>query len=223
MSTDLFIDIYRTLRRSFGHQRWWPAQSPFEVMVGAILTQNTNWNNVETAIENLHEAGLLRPGALSEASPEKLQDLIRPSGYYRQKTARLLRLARWVEPRCGPDDVELVALKELSVFDLRPELLRINGIGPETADSILLYALEKPVFVIDAYTVRVFARHELIEPQLPYGEIQEEFHLQLPEDVELFQDFHAQLVEVGKRFCKKRSPDCAECPLLNLLGSPVLA
>lgn len=217
-----FIEIYRTLREAFGHQQWWPARTPFEVMVGAVLTQNTNWKNVETAIVNLREAGLLRPGPLSAAEAEELQDLVRPSGYYRQKSARLLRLARWVETRCGPDDEELEALKQEPIYELRTELLRINGVGPETADSILLYALEKPVFVVDAYTVRVFGRHELIEPHLPYTEIQEEFHHRLAEDVELYQDYHAQLVELGKRFCKKSSPACSTCPLRPQLGPPVL-
>jgi endonuclease-3 related protein len=221
MSND-FTDIYRTLREAFGHQEWWPARTPFEVMVGAILTQNTNWNNVETAIENLREAGLLQPGALCNTQLEELQMLIRPAGYYRQKAARLLRLARWVKERCGPADCRLKALQTRPLDELRVELLQINGIGPETADSILLYALEKPVFVIDAYTVRIFGRHELIEPGVPYAELQEEFQHRLPEDVELYKDFHAQLVEVGKRFCSKTSPACSQCPLRPQLGPPVL-
>jgi endonuclease-3 related protein len=218
----MFFQIYITLRQALGHQNWWPAHSPFEVMVGAVLTQNTNWKNVEDAIEKLREAGLLDPSAMNEVSAENLQELVRPAGYYRQKSARLKRLAAWVKERHVVGDTELGALKWEDTSTLREELLSINGIGPETADSILLYALDKAVFVVDTYTVRIMARHELIDPTCGYGEIQEEFQHRLPPDVEIFKDYHAQLVEVGKRFCKKTSPRCEECPLLHLLGEPVL-
>lgn len=221
MSND-FVEIYRTLRECFGYQDWWPARTAFEVMVGAILTQNTNWNNVEKAIENLRDADRLTADAIAGVDAEELQDLIRPAGYFRQKSARLIRLARWVEQNCDPADQGLTALKEWPQYELRRELLNINGIGPETADSILLYALDKLVFVIDTYTVRVFGRHELIEADLPYQELQEEFHYRLPDDLDLYRDFHAQIVELGKRNCTKRSPSCGSCPLRPLLGEPVL-
>ena len=216
------IEMYAALRQVFGHRNWWPARSPFEVIVGAILTQNTNWDNVEKAIDNLREAGLLSPSALSEAEPQRLQELVRPAGYYRQKAGRLRRVARWVSERCIEADLELGALKWEPLDQLREELLALNGVGPETADSILLYALGKPVFVVGAYTVRILGRHELIEPDATYCDVQEHFVHRLPPDVELFKDFHAQLVEVGKRYCRKRRPRCAECPLRVLLGEPVL-
>jgi len=216
------LEMYAALRQAFGHRNWWPAQSPFEVIVGAVLTQNTNWDNVEKAVDSLREAGLLSPSALSEAAPQRLHELIRPAGYYRQKAGRLQRLARWVGEHCIEADSELGALKWEPLDQLREELLALNGVGPETADSILLYALEKPVFVVDAYTVRILGRHELIEPDATYGDVQEHFVHRLPPDVELFKDFHAQLVEVGKRYCRKRRPRCAECPLRPLLGEPVL-
>jgi len=217
-----FLEIYVALRQAFGHRHWWPAETPFEVVVGAILTQNTNWKNVEQAIANLKQAGLLEPDLLAEATLPDVQGLIRPAGYFRQKSARLKRVARWVNQRCVPGDRALGALKWEPLDVLREELLSINGIGPETADSILLYALEKPSFVVDAYTVRVLGRHCLIEPDATYEEVQEEFHRRLPPDTELFRDFHAQFVEVGKQFCRKSAPHCAECPLRTLLGEPVM-
>jgi len=216
------LTIYSELRRAFGHQHWWPARTPFEVIVGAVLTQNTNWRNVEKAIRNLEEAGLLSARALGQADPRRLQRLIRPAGYYRQKAGRLLGVARWVALHCAPEDEGLCGLKARSTDELRRGLLSLSGIGPETADSILLYALAKPVFVVDAYTVRVMGRHGLIEPGGSYADVQQEFHDRLPQDVELLKDYHAQLVELGKRYCKKRYPDCARCPLYPLLGPPLI-
>lgn len=218
---NLLLEIYDVLRSAFGHRNWWPAESPFEVMVGAVLTQNTNWRNVEKAIRNLRDAGLLSAGGLARAEVEELQDLLRPAGYYRQKAPRLKRLARWVVEACGPEEGSLAELRRRPLEDLREELVSLKGIGPETADSILLYALGKPVFVIDAYTARVMGRHELIAPDVSYAGAQTYFQDELAADVELFKDFHAQLVEVGKRYCKSRSPRCSECPLHPLLGDPV--
>ncbi|MFW6044930.1 MAG: endonuclease III domain-containing protein [Planctomycetota bacterium] len=215
---DIFMDIYEVLREEYGDRDWWPARSPFEVMVGAVLTQNTNWQNVEKAIDNLRDAGLLEPVALIKATSERLQERIRPAGYYRQKSARVQRLARWVADSCPAPEVSVETLKDRPTDVLRRELLAINGIGPETADSILLYALDKPVFVVDAYTVRVFGRHGLIDPSMPYAEVQETFQYRLPEDIELYRDYHAQIVEVGKRCCSKSSPECSACPLKPLLG-----
>jgi len=218
---NLLLRIYDVLRSAFGHRGWWPADTPFEVMMGAVLTQNTNWANVEKAVGNLTQAGLLSATGLSEAGEDEIQRLIRPAGYYRQKTARLRRLAGLVLEVCGPDDASLEGLRALPLEDLHEKLTSLKGIGHETAASILLYALAKPVFVVDAYTVRVMARHQLIEPGISYADLQAYFEDRLPTDVELFKDFHAQLVEVGKRYCKSRRPLCSSCPLHPLLGDPI--
>jgi len=214
------FEVYFVLRRAFGFRDWWPAETPFEVIVGAVLTQNTNWKNVEKAIRNLKQAGVLDPLTLSQADLDELRELIRPAGYYRQKAPRLRTIAAWVAQNCIPEDTLLGQLKWRTQDELREELLALKGIGPETADSIMLYALEKPVFVVDAYTVRALGRHGFIEPGAGYYDVQELFHHRLPPDVKLFQDFHAQFVELGKRCCKKRAPKCGECPLRPLLGDP---
>jgi endonuclease-3 related protein len=210
------MDIYETLRGAFGHRGWWPAETAFEVMVGAILTQNTNWGNVEKAISRLKDGGLLQAHAMAACAPQRLQEAIRPSGYYRQKSARLLRIAAWLVERC---EGAVGELESVPTDELRSELLALRGVGPETADSILLYALGRPVFVVDTYTMRVAVRHGRAEPGCGYGELQGLFEIELPRDVELYGDFHAQLVEVGKRFCRP-TPRCADCPLHPLLGDP---
>jgi endonuclease-3 related protein len=215
-SRDILMDIYRTLLAAFGRRNWWPAETPFEVIVGAILTQNTNWTNVEKAIARLREAALLDARALAACPVERLQEAIRSSGYFRQKAARLLRVSQWLADRCGGDPE---ALAPVPTGQLREELLSLRGVGPETADSILLYALGRPVFVVDTYTMRVVVRHGLLDAEAGYHELQDLFQAGLPEDLGLFGDFHAQLVEVGKRFCRPR-PRCAECPLHPLLGDP---
>ncbi|MFW6456734.1 MAG: endonuclease III domain-containing protein [Planctomycetota bacterium] len=221
MSGEL-MEVYEALKNAFGYQDWWPAEGPFEVMVGAILTQNTNWNNVETALDNLREQGMLEPRSLAAVEAENLQEAIRPAGYYRQKTGRLIRLARWVLDNWDGTEESFRNIAQRPVDELRAELLGINGIGPETADSILLYALGKPVFVVDTYTIRIFSRHELLEPRMPYREVQETITYQLPDDLDLYRDYHAQLVELGKKHCSKTSPSCEECPLRPLLGEPTL-
>jgi endonuclease-3 related protein len=185
-----------------------------------VLTQNTNWLNVEKAIGNLKSADMLNAEALSQVDLTRLQDLIKPAGYYRQKSARLKRLASWVAERCDPSEAALASVNALPLERLKEDLLSLKGIGPETADSILLYALEKPVFVVDAYTVRIMARHSLIEWESSYEEVQTFFLDNLPVDIELFKDFHAQLVELGKRYCKRRDPRCAECPIRPVVGDP---
>ncbi len=214
---NIYLLIYSTLREEFGHLGWWPAQTPFEIVAGAVLTQNTSWKNVEKAVGNLRNAGRLTPARMDAAEEVELQQLIRPAGYYRQKSRRLKTIASWIMETCG-DDVHLRALADTGAHTLREDLLQIKGIGPETADSIILYALNKPVFVVDAYTARILGRHGLIAPESGYGEIQAELESGLPRDAELFGDFHAQLVELGKRFCKKTAPKCSECPLKPLLG-----
>ena len=206
--------IYETLRAAFGDREWWPAETPFEVIVGAILTQNTNWTNVEKAIGRMREEGLLEAHALAACPPERLQAAVRPSGYFRQKAARLLRLAAWLVERCNGDPK---ALGSVPTPELREELLSLRGVGPETADSILLYALGRPVFVVDTYTMRVAVRHGLADAECGYHELQDLFQGALPDDVGLYGDFHAQFVEVGKRFCRPR-PRCSACPLHALLG-----
>lgn len=210
--------VYGRLLEAFGHRGWWPGETPFEVMVGAILTQRTNWGNVEKAISALESADALDPHAISQMTEERLQELVRPAGYFRQKAERLKRLCSWL---LEASDGDVDALSAVSTAELRRQLLALRGVGPETADSILLYALERPVFVVDTYTMRVVVRHELIHVDCTYEELQDLFTSALPEDVELFKDYHAQLVEVGKRYCRP-SPRCGECPLISLLGEPAL-
>lgn len=205
--------VYDYLLAAYGPQEWWPGDSPFEIMVGAVLVQNTAWKNVEKAIRNLVEAALLEPHALAAADPEELQELIRPAGYYRLKTKRLLHLVRFVVERY---DGALDAMFSTSLGALREELLALNGIGPETADSILLYAGELPTFVVDTYTHRVLARHGWIDFDAGYYEIKDVFESQLPQDVALFNEYHALLVRVGHLHCRK-TPKCHGCPLQDLL------
>jgi len=214
---DLLMDLYRALLRAYGHRGWWPGDSPFEVMVGAVLTQRTNWQNVRRAISALKAEGALDATSIATMDAGRLQELIRPAGYYRQKAARLKAMASWLVRRAGGDPERLADVPTDSV---RRELLALRGIGPETADSILLYALARPAFVVDAYTKRLVVRHQLLGPECDYFELKELFELNLPEDVELYKDYHAQLVEVGKRHCRS-VPVCAGCPARQALGDPV--
>jgi len=204
------LRYYRRLRRHFGHRGWWPARTRFEVILGALLTQNTSWSNVEKALGNLSRARALTPARLSRLRAATLARLLRPSGYYRQKT-RAVRgfLAHLNNGYRG----SLARLLARPAAALRPELLALRGIGPETADSILLYAAGRPVFVIDAYTRRVLARHGLVGKKASYDALQDYFQTRLPRRVSLYNDFHAQLVAVGKTYCHRQQPDCARCPL----------
>jgi endonuclease-3 related protein len=213
-------EVYQRLFDALGPQHWWPGQSPFEVMVGAVLVQNTNWQNVEKAIENLREADLLEPHALYEVPCEELEELIRPSGYYRIKARRLHNLLKLLVDRYGGS---LEAMFSAELPSLRNELLTVQGIGPETADSILLYAGGLPVFVVDTYTHRVLARHAWIGFDADYRMIQDYFQESLPEDPALYNEYHALLVRVGKDYCRKSSPKCDQCPLSELLpgGGPL--
>ena len=218
--------VYRTLRKEFGPQHWWPGETPFEVTVGAILTQNTAWSNVETAIANLKRAGKLSPRALRRISKKQLAGLIRPAGYFNIKTDRLKHFIQFLFNEYG-GDVRRMSREEGG--RLRDKLLNVKGIGPETADSILLYACQKHFFVIDAYTKRIFSRHRLIDPRPPQGlnrsyeEWQEFFTRALAHKVRgdrkkiaLYNDFHAQIVHLGKFFCKSK-PRCEICPLRSYL------
>jgi len=213
-------EVYQKLLDAFGPQNWWPGDTHFEMMVGAILVQNTNWQNVERAITNLRAADLLEPQALFDVSQEELEELIRPAGYYRIKAKRLRSLLGFLVNRY---DGSIEAMFRTPLSKLRQELLGIHGVGPETADSILLYAGSLPTFVVDAYTHRILSRHGWIDPESDYHQIQEYFHDRLPADVSMFNEFHALLVYLGKHYCKKSRPLCETCPLQSMLpqGGPV--
>lgn len=201
------------MRQHFGPRHWWPAETPFEVCIGAILTQNTAWTNVTRAIANLKGAGVFSVEGIASIEEPRLAELIRPSGYFNQKARRLKGFISWLE---GQHDGQLKALFRTRLPKLREELLALNGIGPETADSILLYAAGKTTFVVDAYTRRVFSQHCLISADATYEEMKEWFESHLPRRLALFNDYHAQIVAVGSQYCRKRSPGCRDCPLAFL-------
>ncbi|NLH16766.1 MAG: endonuclease III domain-containing protein [Phycisphaerae bacterium] len=204
--------IYRHLFERFGPQHWWPGETPFEVIVGAILTQNTAWTNVEKAIGNLKQAGAMTPLGLRSLSMDELAECIRPAGYFNVKARRLANFLAWLFEACGGD---LDAACAQRTDALREQLLAINGIGPETADSILLYAFNKPVFVIDAYTCRILGRHRLLDGPADYESVREMMESGIPRDTALYNEYHALLVRLGKEFCKPR-PRCQGCPLEDL-------
>ncbi len=213
------LRLYEALLVRFEPQGWWPARSAFEVVVGAILTQGTAWVNVERAIRRLRAAGALRPAALRALGLRRLATLVRPAGYYRVKARRLQAFLRHLHRRHGGD---LRRWLRRPVAELRAELLSIPGIGPETADSILLYAAGRPVFVVDAYTRRILARHRLVPPEVDVAQLQALFHRHLPRDPALFNEYHALLVRVAKEYCRAR-PRCEGCPLrFDLRGRPPL-
>jgi endonuclease-3 related protein len=211
----LLREIYDLLLVRFGPQHWWPGETPFEIMVGAMLTQNTSWHNAEKAIANLKAAKLLLPDALAALPNETLAKHIRPAGYHNLKAGRLKNLLALI---AAQGSVE--ALLSQPTAELRERLLAVKGIGPETADSILLYAANRPVFVVDAYTHRICSRHGLIDEESDYFQLQELFMNNLSEDADLFNEYHALLVRLGKEFCKKTRPKCEDCPLA-ILDRPV--
>ncbi len=202
--------IQQRLHVHFGPLCWWPAETPFEVAVGAILTQNTAWTNVEYAIDNLKRAEVLTPADLAELPLGELESLVRPAGFFRQKACRLQNLARHLVKDWKGD---IVALCSGPLPEARARLLALAGIGPETADSILLYAADRPSFVVDAYTRRIFQRIGLLHGKESYDEIRRLFMQHLPEKVSLYNDCHAQIVQLGKTCCRKQNTFCAECPL----------
>ncbi len=204
------MTVYRRLREAYGPQHWWPGETPFEVCIGAILTQNTAWTNVDRAIGNLKGADALSAAVLRELPQDDLAALVRPSGYFNAKARKLKEFVRWLGERCGDD---LDALFTTDTGALRKELLAVHGIGEETADSMLLYAGEKPVFVIDAYTRRIFERLGL-RPAAGerYGDYQALFMDHLPPDAPLYNEYHALIVHLGKETCRP-TPRCADCPL----------
>ncbi len=208
------LRIYKKLYNFFGPQHWWPAETPFEVMVGAILTQNTNWSNVERAIANLKANNMLDPHRIYRCTHKRLAELIRPAGYFNIKAQRLKSFVEYFVKRYSAN---IDSMGKVPTRLLIEELLEVRGIGPETADSILLYALQRPVFVVDAYTKRVLARHKIIEDgKATYDEVQRIFHDNLPEDVQLFNEYHALFVRLGKEYCKPK-PLCEGCPLSGML------
>lgn len=203
-------ELYKKLRDNFGYLNWWPGETKVEIVVGAILTQNTAWKNVEKAIKNLRERKMLSLERLASTRLIELEDAIRPSGFYRQKAKRLSNLFKYIKKNYST----LERFFDKDKNELRSELLNLNGIGNETADSIILYAAEKPTFVIDTYTRRIMHRVYGIEEEIKYNKLKEYFESRLKQDLELYKDFHAQFVELGKRFCKKK-PLCDECPIMD--------
>jgi len=211
---------YRTLYSAMGPQGWWPARTPFEVIVGAILTQNTAWTNVERAITNLRRQRLLTPASLERVERRRLERLIRSSGYFRQKARKLKEFVRFLRREFGGS---LARMFRTPTAELRERLLAVHGIGRETADSILLYAGGHGVFVVDAYTQRILARHGLAGERAGYEEVRALFEASLPRDPATYNEFHGLIVNVGKNWCRTREPRCHECPLQPFLPSPAPA
>ncbi|OGP96599.1 MAG: endonuclease [Deltaproteobacteria bacterium RBG_16_47_11] len=206
------MEIYQKLYQTYGPRHWWPAETPFEVMVGAILTQNTSWVNVEKAIQRLKDKKVLTTNGIHGLSQPRLASLIRPSGTYRIKAARLKAFASFLFKEYSGD---LKKMKRRKLLELREELLGVNGIGPETADSILLYGLQKPIFVVDAYTRRILSRHGIVSEKTSYEGIQNLFMNHLHHDERLYNEYHALIVHLGKNVCKKR-PECDRCPIKEI-------
>jgi endonuclease III related protein len=214
-TTNLFVEIFDKLLKTFGPRHWWPGDTHFEIMVGAILTQNTSWVNVEKAIQRLKEEQVLTARGIHQLKKSELAPLIQSSGTFRIKTDRLKAMVGFLMEEY---EGKLVRMEREPLGTLRDKLLSVKGIGPETADSILLYALGKPIFVVDAYTRRILLRHGMITGDASYGEVQDLFMNNLPLDVKLFNEYHALLVHLGKTSCKK-DPKCAICPL-SYMKSP---
>ncbi|MEX0374470.1 endonuclease III domain-containing protein [Spiribacter pallidus] len=212
MAKDAVHKAHQRLRAHFGErQQWWPAQTAFEVLVGAVLTQNTAWTNVERAMARLLERDWLSAPAIIEAPEAALAECLRPSGYYNVK-ARRLRAAceRWIE--LGEEN----GLRAMAPEAAREALLAVNGLGPESVDDVLLYGLQQPVFVVDAYTHRIFHRMGLAPARYHYHRLQAFFHERLPADARLFGEYHALIIELGKGFCRPRQPRCSACPLQSI-------
>ncbi|HUL35004.1 MAG TPA: endonuclease III domain-containing protein [Candidatus Eisenbacteria bacterium] len=209
---------FDALFQSYGEQHWWPGRSPFEIIVGAILVQNTSWTNAAQAIANLRHASLLTPAAIHAISLPRLARLIRPSGYFRQKARKLKAFLNFL---CQNYRGSLKTMFRTPTAQLREQLLQIHGIGPETADSILLYAGNHPVFVVDAYTRRILQRHQLAQGNESYEGVRGLFEQSLPNDPRLFNEYHALIVHVGKHHCRRRAPLCSTCALRPFLPRAV--
>jgi endonuclease-3 related protein len=208
------LRYYEAMSGALGPMHWWPAQTPFEVIVGAILTQSTAWGNVERAIANLRTARLLTPAAMLRVPLPRLAGLVRPSGYFRQKTKKLKAFVRFLQNEYGGS---LKRMFHTPTLELREKLLSVHGVGPETADSILLYAGNHPVFVVDAYTHRILGRHGITNGKPDYEKVRAFLESSIPRQPELFNEFHALIVNTGKNWCRKSAPRCEECPLRALL------
>jgi len=206
MSAQLsLLGVFNNLFKAYGKQYWWPGETPFEIMIGAILTQNTSWVNVEKAIDNLTSHNILDAEKIVQSDESRLAKLLKPSGYFNLKAKRVKNYCQWYLAQGGYD-----RLSKQDSGPLRNKLLTVNGVGPETADDIMLYAFERPVFVVDAYTRRLFARLGLIDGSEPYEHIRQLFEQKLGEDVVLYNEYHALIVWHGKYFCKK-NPKCNQC------------
>lgn len=207
---DRIHSIFKALFNRYGSQYWWPGDGALECIIGAILTQNTSWNNVEKAINGLKNRHLLSIDEMINITTEELAELIKPSGYYNQKAKKIKDFVALI---CSNYSGNLDRLLEEDLHTLRSSLLNIKGIGPETADSIILYAANKPIFVVDAYTHRIFYRHNMITEDTDYQSLQDLFMDSLPDDTNMFNEYHALIVKVGKEHCKKKNPICEGCPL----------
>ena len=207
------LKMYKLMRAHFGYRNWWPGETSFEVCIGAILTQNTAWSNVKKAVENLKNGKLLSSRKIFNSSNKQLSFLIKPSGYFNQKARTLKAFCRFLIHNYNGS---CSRMSKVETSELRNKLLSVKGIGPETADSILLYACNKPVFVIDAYTKRIFSRHGFFEENIRYDRAQFFFETNLKRDISFYNDYHAQIVETGKNYCRKK-PGCEACPLKGLL------
>ena len=201
--------MYELMSGHFGPTHWWPGDTPFEIAVGAILTQNTAWTNVEKAIANLKRERLLSPQTILTCPSGKLENALAPSGYFRVKTKRLRSFCAFLVQRY---DGSMARMAKRPLEVLRPELLAIHGVGPETADDILLYACGKTVFVVDAYTRRIFSRHGLVPEKIEYEDLRRFFESHVEPDLHCYKEYHGLIVWTGKEFCR-RNPKCAECPL----------
>lgn len=211
---DTILAMYEAMSNALGPSNWWPGDTPFEIAIGAILTQNTNWKNVEKAISSLKENELLDAESMHGLPIVELANLIRPAGYFNIKARRIFNFLAFLRDEV---DYDLLALKGQSLEVLRPKILGVNGIGPETADSILLYALDFPTFVVDAYTARMMGRHGLSYEDINYHELQAIFMDALPQDVALYNEYHALIVRIGKDWCRKKTGLCDTCPLKPFL------
>ncbi|MBG0789935.1 MAG: endonuclease III domain-containing protein [Desulfovibrionaceae bacterium] len=211
---DTILAMFEAMREALGPSRWWPGDTPFEIAIGAILTQNTNWRNVEKAIANLKAENLLDAEALHGLPLPRLAELIRPAGYFNIKARRIANFLNFLKDEA---EYDLESLKDMPLDEIRPKVLAVNGIGPETADSILLYALDFPTFVVDAYTARMMGRHGLAWEDIDYHQLQAIFMDALPQDVAVYNEYHALIVRVGKDWCKKKAGLCDTCPLKPFL------
>ena len=210
----VLLAYYNALFAAHGSQHWWPGRTPFEVIVGAILTQSTSWTNVEPCIKSLRREKLLTPRAIETVTAARLARLIRSSGYFRQKAKKLKAFVHFLRTHYQGS---LAKMFRAPTPTLRKQLLAIHGIGPETADAILLYAGNHPVFVVDAYTRRILERHQLAEARQSYEQVRQLFEGTLPPDPALYNEFHALIVHTGKHYCRARNPRCNECALNFLL------